>query len=167
MLAMLIFVFALLVIYQEKHFIADYPLQGAYMLQKFRPDWGFFLPLAAHAGVHALFTFLIVVFIEPSLALPCAVFDFTVHFLMDRIKAGPKYLGRYKNFSGKEYMTEIKPVLDKLEHGSSPPAELQNRLKSNTYFWWSLGLDQKVHHLTHYVIIFVVTAKHYSLLTLG
>jgi len=159
----LIFVTILLVIYQWKHFLADYPFQGAYMLQKFRPDWGFFLPLTAHAGVHAAMTFLIVVFVEPALAAPLALFDFVVHFIMDRIKAGPKYLGRFKNFSGKEYMTEIKPILDKLEHGSKPPQEIADRLKSNTYFWWSLGLDQKVHHLTHYVIILVVTAKHYNL----
>lgn len=30
------------------------------------------------------------------------------------------------------------------------------RIKSNTYFWWALGLDQMVHHLTHYVFIAMI-----------
>ena len=39
----------LAVIYQVKHFLADYPLQTPYMLQKFKEqDWE--TPLAAHAG---------------------------------------------------------------------------------------------------------------------
>jgi len=29
----------------------------------------------------------------------------------------------------------------------------QQKLRSNTKFWRALGWDQKVHHLTHYYII--------------
>ena len=31
---------------------------------------------------------------------------------------------------------------------------IEGRFKSNTYFWWALGWDQMMHHLTHYVILF-------------
>ncbi len=131
-------IFLLLVIYQLKHFMADFPLQGRYMLGKFKDDWSFFLPLSAHCGVHALFTFGIVLAFttSPSLALLLAAFDFTVHFFMDRIKAGKKYLGRFKALSAKEF-----------------GAASEDARRDNTYFWWSLGLDQTVHHLTHYAII--------------
>lgn len=126
-------VFTLLVIYQVKHFLADYPLQLEYHLQKFRDDRGFFLPLLSHATIHGSLTFIIVcVFTwSATLALALAVFDITAHSLMDRAKGGSKYLGRYK--------------------------------MPHKYFWWSFGLDQSVHHLTHYVIIFVIVSVKFKL----
>jgi hypothetical protein len=87
----------LLVVFQIKHFVADYLLQGKYMLGKFNADWSFFKPLAAHAGVHSGFTFIItgaLVGFWPGLAL--GLFDGVTHFVTDRIKAGPKYFGKYQ-----------------------------------------------------------------------
>jgi hypothetical protein len=55
-------IFLLLLLFQFKHFIADYPLQGEYMLGKFK-DKGWMLPLFAHVGVHGAFTFIISMFI--------------------------------------------------------------------------------------------------------
>lgn len=86
---------ALLVVFQLKHFIADYPLQNEYMLGKFKAK-GWELPLAAHAGVHALFTFGIILCINPVMALPLAVLDFVIHFGVDRLKAAPNYGGKFK-----------------------------------------------------------------------
>lgn len=117
-------IFLLLVIYQFKHFIADFPLQGKYMLGKFKPDWSFFWPLVAHCSVHSAFTLAIVLCFKPEVWW-LAIVDGVVHFTMDRIKAGPKYLGRFKDLYSKQ-------------------------------FWWSLGIDQMVHHLTHYYIIFMI-----------
>lgn len=140
-------IFLLLVIYQLKHYLCDYPLQNAWMLGKFKQGWDFVLPLSAHCGVHALFTFAIAFTFSwrPGNLLFClglALFDFVVHFVMDRIKAGPKYLGRYKSLSAKEYQE-----LWASTFGQAP------QLRHNTYFWWALGFDQMVHHLTHYAII--------------
>lgn len=124
------YIFVLLLAFQLKHFICDYPLQTPYMLGKFKPDWDFLKPLCAHAAVHACVTFYISVyalFKTPGTlvwAFGLSVFDFVIHASMDRIKASPKILGRFK-------------IEDKR-------------------FWWSLGLDQMVHHLTHYLIIFVI-----------
>lgn len=39
------FAFLLLVIYQVKHFLADFPLQREYMLRKTDASWGFLLLL--------------------------------------------------------------------------------------------------------------------------
>lgn len=126
--------FVLLVVFQLKHFLADYPLQGKYMLGKFKPGWEFLGPLAAHAGVHALLTWCIASVVigrgewAGGLAEKLALMDFVVHFTMDRIKAGPKYLGRFKDM--------MRP-----------------------YFWWCLGFDQMVHHLTHYAIIYFLLTR--------
>ncbi len=138
-------IWLLLVVYQLKHFFCDYPLQTPYMLGKFKSGNDWILPLMAHAGVHALATFLIAVFFGFKLALALAAFDFVAHFAMDRIKASPNMLGRYKALSGKEYVEIMVSSMDKSEN--------DKRLKDNVRFWWALGLDQGVHHLTHYVII--------------
>jgi len=117
--------FALLVLFQVKHFLADFPLQGKYMLGKFKGGWGWVLPLTAHALVHATFTALICFwFSDLTKMWFLPVIDFTVHFVQDRIKASPNLLGRWK--------------------------------PDSKYFWWALGQDQMVHHLTHYYIIWIL-----------
>ena len=118
-------IFTLLILFQLKHFLADYPLQTQYMLGKMNRT-GWVLPLAAHAGVNAFFTFLIVLIVKPDnywLYLLVLV-DFIIHFTIDRIKASPNLGGRYK------------------------PTQPQ--------FWWCLGADQTAHHLTHYVFIYIL-----------
>jgi len=146
-------VFALLIAFQAKHFLADYPLQKGYMLGKFKEkNWA--LPLAVHCGVHAAFTFAIVLACVWNIAGPWSLFapfllagfDFTVHFIMDRIKASPYLLGRFKALGPSQYLYCVE--------NPNPFTKLQ--LRGNTFFWWSLGLDQTVHHLTHYVIIYLL-----------
>lgn len=88
--------FLLLVIFQVKHFIADYPLQFPYMLKKFSAGWDFLLPLSLHCLVHSLMTLGICWYFAPQLWW-LSILDFVVHFIMDRIKSGPRYLGRYSD----------------------------------------------------------------------
>lgn len=172
-------VFLLLVIFQLKHFLADYPLQGKYMLGKFAPGKAWILPLAAHAGVHFLFTFFIVLLFKDdlNLALLLGLLDFGLHFVMDRVKASPNLLGKFKNFSSNEYnfikMGYKPPFLFfeagfDMKKGKQIPVEYTAKLiklneesaneifKSNKYFWWALGLDQMVHHLTDILIIYIM-----------
>ena len=184
-------IFVLLVMYQIKHFIADYPLQGKYMLGKFKPGWDFLGPLSAHCGVHAWMTGMISAwylgwnpyyeyrhdaFYGPWLILGLMVFDFVSHFCMDRIKAGPKWLGRFKPMSGPEYMSNhqklesVEPLINAqqkldaydLSNGAAlkmllaEKEECEKKIRHNAFFWWSLGLDQMWHHLTHYAIIAVL-----------
>jgi hypothetical protein len=132
-------VFTLLVLFQLKHFLADYPLQTRYMLGKFRDDWGFVPPLFAHVCVHGLMTFAIVAAFKPPLAAPLMLFDVAVHFAMDRLKAGKKYLGRWKTLTA-----------------DTAPTATAKDWWQNHFFWWAVGFDQAVHHLTHYVIIYMV-----------
>ena len=158
----MITIFFLLVVYQLKHFIADYPLQGQYMLGKFKPGWEFVGPLAAHCLVHSTMTFVIVYAFRPELAFQLAVFDFCMHFAMDRIKASPKLLGRYKAISANEYKELVRAMEmpgnhpEIVMHINSSKKKFKQVMRSNQLFWWALGLDKMVHHLTHYAIIYWV-----------
>jgi hypothetical protein len=136
-------IIVLLLLFQVKHFLADYPLQTKYMLGKFKED-GWFLPLVSHAAVHGAFTFVIALhFVKVSDAFVLGLLDLCVHYFMDRMKASPNVLGRFKPFSG-----EVN------EENATPTQRRDNKL-----FWWSLGFDQMVHHLTHYGIIILILLK--------
>jgi hypothetical protein len=159
-------IWLLLVVYQIKHFVCDYPLQTPWMLGKFKGGTDWILPLAAHAGVHAVATILIAClalmftgrgegYAAMMLPVYLGLFDFAIHFAMDRIKASPNLLGRYKPLTASGMKEAMEMVasdnLMRQDYG-------KDLIKSNKYFWWALGLDQGVHHLTHYVIIyFIVT----------
>lgn len=91
-----ILIFQLLLVFQIKHFLADYPLQVPYMLGKFKAE-GWELPLFTHASVHAIMTFGIVLyFLSWKIALTMAIFDLIVHFTVDRVKASPHLFGKYQ-----------------------------------------------------------------------
>lgn len=168
-------IFILLVVFQIKHYLADYPLQTAYHLKKFLPKTGLFtpddgwvFPLASHSFVHAIMTFFIsmVVLFKTNGGLVYAIylfiFDFVIHFIMDRIKASPFMLGRYKVLDGMRIQTlneSKKNYLRVLKKKKDPYAEkeiiwIDDQFKGNRLFWLALGLDQCVHHLTHYIIIY-------------
>ncbi len=56
------------------------------------------MPLTAHCLVHATLTLLIVFYYNKTL-WSLAILDFVTHFAMDRIKASPRYLGRWTDTS--------------------------------------------------------------------
>ena len=150
-------ILTLCVVFQFKHFIADYPLQNAYMLGKFKRK-GWMLPLLAHSSVHGVFTFAITygITLNAVLALWLSLFDILVHGCMDRIKASPSLLGRFKALSQGEYRMalEYKAIDEKMGRGVDHLLDAQ--IKGNTYFWWALGFDQLVHHLTDIAIIYFI-----------
>lgn len=175
-------IWTLLIIYQLKHWFADYPLQGKYMLGKFKQYPDFVLPLMAHVAVHGLFTFAIGYWVMGGLreAIMLGVFDAMIHFAVDRVKADPDMLGKFKPFTKQEYMDHLARVKDlkeksflphfvtdaQLDAANEAYAQLNEekidwyeREKSNKYFWWSLGLDQMAHHLTHYLLIFAILSN--------
>lgn len=159
-------IYLLLLLFQVKHFLADYPLQGKYMLGKFKKYPDFILPLLAHCGVHAFFTFLISYFSTNSwlFSLNVALFDLSAHFVVDRIKASPNMLGKFKALSKSE-MLQIMRIDKEIMEGYNGCAEnahkrwtmeKSEKLRSNTYFWWALGWDQFMHHMTHYFIVWSI-----------
>jgi hypothetical protein len=147
----------LLIAFQVKHLLADYFLQTPWMLGKFKPGWDFLGPLAAHCGVHAFATLIIFWLVRADLwlALSLAALDFTLHFLMDRVKASPRMLGRWKPLTAAEMLEAQQVVQAEESYGvcSWERSNARDRLRGNTRFWWSLGFDQFFHHLTHYGLI--------------
>jgi hypothetical protein len=163
----------LLGVYQLKHFLSDYILQGEYMLGKFKPGWDFLGPLFTHVLVHGLMTFAIAgisfMVLDPGMLADAqffaaggiALLDMGVHFIMDRIKASPAYMGRWKPLVAAEYV-QIKRILAEAAAGGAgsedfrAQAQLHSRLRGNKLFWWALGFDQMIHHLTHYACIYTI-----------
>lgn len=88
--------FTLLILFQIKHFLCDYPLQNAYMLGKFKKV-GWELPLLSHSAVHAIGTSLISIIFTGDILLSylLGMLDLVVHFVVDRLKAHPDIGGRY------------------------------------------------------------------------
>lgn len=92
----LFLVFCLMVAFQIKHFVCDFPLQNGYMLGKFKGGFEWVGPLSAHASVHAIGTLLICCPFFGWGSIVPALADFAVHFIVDRIKASPTLGGRFK-----------------------------------------------------------------------
>jgi len=153
-------IFLLLLVFQIKHFVADFLLQNKYMMGKFSKDWYFFLPLLAHAGINGIFTLAICLFINPSLWWLSLV-DIVTHFFIDRIKAGYKYFGKFKALSESEMkenleIMNVERMLGQTKYGNN----IRKAIKHNTYFWFALGFDQMLHQV---VYIFIVAALVWNL----
>lgn len=95
-------IFLLLILFQLKQLLADFYLQRTYMLKKVRPGWDFIYPLALHCLVHSLFTLAICLWFRPEYWWLAAV-DFAVHFIIDRFRSSPRFLGRYDNTRDARY----------------------------------------------------------------
>lgn len=106
-------VFQLMIIYHFKHLFADFLLQSKYMLNKNKADLSFVKPLALHCLVHATGTLIICLIYDPCFWWLC-FFDFAVHFTIDRIKSGPKYLGRFNDLSKNSFWNIL--GLDQMAH---------------------------------------------------
>lgn len=126
----------LLILFQIKHYLADFPLQTPYMLgkfgrrafaphlhDKFPAPHGWVKPLLLHSLVHSVGTLLITLSYKPDLFFIFSL-DLIIHFVMDRIKASPFIW---------------------TDNGPSDPT-----------FWNHIGIDQMVHHLTHYLLIYIL-----------
>lgn len=107
------FIFLLMIVFQVKHFVADFILQHNYMLKKIRPQWDFILPLTLHCLVHGVMTLLICLVFRPDLWWLSAV-DFFTHFFLDRLRSGPRYLGRYNDVHKKSFWVIL--GLDQMLH---------------------------------------------------
>lgn len=84
-------VLLILTLFALKHFIADFLLQKPYQYLnkgKYGHTGGIL-----HSAIHAGFTFIIVLFFAPSVALLAAVIDFVVHYHVDwaKVQINTKY----------------------------------------------------------------------------
>ena len=183
--ALMNLIFGLILWFMAKHSIADYALQlpFKFMYGKFKGR-GWAKALAAHCGVHALFT-LIIAWTYTGNALTgllLGAMDFWLHFAMDRIKASPKLLGRFKTLNAREW-----EVANNMAQGLAsstgytlPSSTWKNPderkayidegkrlLRQNMIFWLCLELDQRVHALTDLLSAYIIIQAIVSNATLG
>jgi len=122
-------VYLMMVLFPVKHYVADFPMQTPYMLQKGKDGKAWILPLASHAMVHALFTLGIILIANPRFWYLRAL-DFVLHFIVDRIKA------RYKLKPGTWEAHEKGILLSK--------------------YYRAFGKDQLAHYLTYSLIMYLM-----------
>ena len=114
----------LLVAFQLKHLLADFVFQNTYMvIGKGKKGWGFVPPLACHCFVHIVLTTVVICLFMGVHFLWLLPVEFIIHFIIDRLKSGPKYGGRY------------------------------SMSKSPKTFWVLFGVDQLLHQLTYIFFI--------------
>jgi hypothetical protein len=116
-----------LVLFCLKHFFADFPLQTTRMVMgKGKPGLAWISPLSAHCGVHAALSFLIILFVNPSMFWLAGV-EFFVHMAIDRAKT------QYKLPQG--------------DWG-------KDKGKNLSRYYFAFGLDQLAHQLSYVILIF-------------
>jgi hypothetical protein len=98
-----------------KHVIADFFLQNSWIARGKDGKTNWLLPLSVHCLIHGVLATLVIAVLVPKLWF-IGVFDFIVHFIIDRAKGF---------------------CMSHFEIG------LENR-----WFWWLIGIDQALHHLT-------------------
>jgi ABC-type multidrug transport system fused ATPase/permease subunit len=149
------------------------------MLGKFKAKKLWIAPLLAHVGVHGLFTLVIsFFFVSWWLAFVLAFIDMLIHFTMDRLKASPDLLGKFKVLSGKDFEeieSKNKKLTDEMyaaleSTAALPPGEILKKVHNRSYhlvssvrakshnkiFWIALGFDQLIHHLTDLLIVYII-----------
>lgn len=146
----------LVLIFELKHFVCDFLLQFEYHLGKFKKT-GWEIPLASHCAVHAAFTFLILMAVRPEMWW-LALVDFVIHFIMDRVKASPSLLGRFKSLDARCYLY-FKGMQERHKEVPNIQKECAEVFTSNRNFWWCLGFDQLVHQLTGLLVIWIISSK--------
>jgi Protein of unknown function (DUF3307) len=76
----------LLVLFNVKHFLADYLFNNDYMLRKSNAtEW--FTPLISHCGVHSALTWVVTFPLAGLWAFVLAALDMLIHFVVDYWKA--------------------------------------------------------------------------------
>lgn len=101
---------------QVKHFMADFPLQTEWMILGKGQARNWEAPLIVHATIHGWLTFLVVTLFTGDWMLGglCGTLDMGAHALIDRIKASPSLLGRFKDISQKGFWNA--PGADQMAH---------------------------------------------------
>ena len=122
----------LLIILVIKHWLADFPLQTEYMLNKSAKE-GWAIPLLDHALVHGFMsTVIFMLFSTWWFGLLIGILDTMLHFIIDRLKGSPTIKEMYEPWLLRTFKTD-----------------------SNKIFWVTLGLDQALHYLSYILYLYI------------
>lgn len=155
-----VFALVLVGVFEVKHLLCDFFLQTDRHIGKFAKT-GWVRPLADHCIIHAVATAAIVLVLGKLDLLWLPSVDFIVHFIMDRIKASPGLLGRYRSVTKEEYICAKETIAKNdtsTQWSTSLIEQAKMKLQNNKYFWYSLGFDQFVHQLTGLFIVWTLVS---------
>ena len=114
----------LLLFFNIKHLLGDFVFQTAYMaFGKGQSGWEFVQPLSFHCLVHAMLSAGVICLFLDLKFLWFAPIEFAAHFIIDRLKSGSRYGGRF------------------------------SMIENPRMFWALFGLDQFAHQLTYILFI--------------
>lgn len=115
----------LAIVYQIKHWISESIFRGDYLFQRSFKDWGNFIPLCKHSLIHSGFTFSIAWY---------KLFDL-------------EFCLKVACFDFALYF-----VIDQIK--ASPDFKEDFPSFKKWQYWWLFGLEEIVHHISHYIIIY-------------
>ena len=99
------------------------------VIGKGQRGWEFVKPLVSHCLIHMAFSAVIILFFLGVRLLWFLPIEFAIHFIVDRLKSGPRYGGQFS-------MT-----------------------KAPRAFWCLFGVDQFLHQLTYVLFVFFVSVN--------
>jgi len=125
-------IFVLLIIFQLKHLVADYYLQFPYMYINKGADENWLEPLTHHAIIHAAFAMIISVI----------------------------YLAGFRE-AEMPYGVVISAMVGMFDFSTHFVTDRWKAIKKDgpdtSKFWYSLGIDQMVHHIVGIIIVYWIT----------
>lgn len=136
-------VYIVIALFALKHFLASYPLQTSYTVKGLSSS-GWFVPMLARCGIQAGCTMLLTLgfwykmgaSFNGMLLVSVMAIDFVSHFLIDRMKVSPEFLGRFQVASPQE-LAQMQIDYTSKDPGVVVAAQAES--DSNKYFWWADG----------------------------
>lgn len=133
-------IFILLLAFQLKQFFCDYPIYPEFLLKRFKGSG--LTAFIVHSGIHSFMTLGICLILSSSgfgLAVLMACLDFVIDFMLNQFRSRSETIARFRPLDLDEFL-----------------AASRKEKRNHRLYWAFFGLDQTIHHLTHYAIVFVL-----------
>jgi hypothetical protein len=153
-------VYIVIALFALKHFLASYPLQCSYTVKGLGSS-GWFKPMLARCSIQSACTALLALGywmktgagINVTLLVAVMGLDFVSHFLIDRMKVSPEFLGRYQVASPQEL---AQMAVDYQSKDIAVVKAAQAESDSNKYFWWCDGLCHLLYGLVGLYMAYLI-----------
>jgi hypothetical protein len=133
-------IFVLLLAFEVKQLLCDYPILPDFLLKRFHSNG--IKAFILYSAFHGFITFTICLLLtnaEYPLALLMSLLDFAAGFALAMFRSHSSMIARFKPLDLDEFMS------------ASRKAKRQHRM-----YWTFFGLDQAIHHMTHFSIIYIL-----------
>ena len=136
-------IFVLLLAFQIKQLLCDYPIQPEFLLKRFQSSS--VNGLLLYSFFHGFFTLAICLILTTAsfpLAAGLALLDVGIDFVLGLTRSKSDLLARFRPLDLQEFTV------------ASRKAKRQHRL-----YWIFFGIDQALHHMTHFSIVYILSQQ--------